>query len=65
MRIFSQQTLDELMKLIQAGDNRVLPTCAYVSMGYRLLCAWLGEANGVTTEQIIHDAAFALAFVRI
>ena len=65
MRIFSQKTLDELMKLIQAGDNRVLPTYAYVSMGYRLLCAWLGEANGATTEQIIHDAAFALAFVHI
>ena len=65
MRIFSQKTLDELMKLIQAGDNRVLPTYAYVSMGYRLLCAWLGEANGATTEQIIHDAAFSLAFVHI
>ena len=65
MRIFGQTTLDELMKLIEAGDERVLPSYAYVTMGYRLMCAWLGEANGASTEQIIKDAAFALSFVHL
>jgi len=61
-RIFSQRCLDALMEKIMAGDERMIPTFAYVSMGFRLMRAWLGEANGASTDQIITDAAFALSF---
>ena len=61
-RIFSQRCLGALMEKIMAGDERMIPTFAYVSMGFRLMRAWLGEANGASTDQIITDAAFALSF---